>query len=185
MFQPRHHRIEHDDCGLLAFVVIDDTSLGPATGGIRTQIYSSEDSALADARALARAMTYKCALAGLPAGGGKGVVRLTPELDRERGFERLGDFVESLGGKFLTAGDLGTTAADLHVMARRTAHVYTDEDGLSEAVGRGCVRAMQACATIRDPESDGLGGVRVAVQGCGPVGAAAVWISSPRNFRES
>lgn len=172
MFQPRHHRIEHDDCGLLAFVVIDDTSLGPAVGGIRAQSYASEDAALADAQALARAMTYKCALAGLPAGGGKGVVWVTDDLDRERGFERLGDFIESLGGKFLTAGDLGTTRADLQVMARRTAHVYTDEAALSAAVGLGCIRAMQACVTIRDPGSEGLSGVRVAVQGCGTVGAA-------------
>jgi leucine dehydrogenase len=117
-------------------------------------------------------MTYKCALAGLPAGGGKGVVRLTADLDRERGFERLGAFVESLAGEFLTAGDLGTTLADLHAMARRTSHVYTDEAGLSEAVGLGCVRAMQACVAIRDPGSEGLGGMRVAVQGCGTVGAA-------------
>lgn len=172
LFQPRHHRIEHGDCGLLAFVVIDDTSLGPAAGGIRTRSYASEDAVLADAQALARAMTYKCALAGLPAGGGKGVVRLTADLDRERGFERLGEFIESLGGEFLTAGDMGTTLADLRVMARRTAHVYTDGAALSEAVGRGCVRAMQACVAIRDPGSEGLGGVRVAVQGCGTVGAA-------------
>jgi leucine dehydrogenase len=172
VFQPRHHRIEDPDSGLLAFVVIDDTTLGPAAGGIRTRRYASEDAARADAAALARAMTYKCALAGLPAGGGKGVVMLREGLDRERGFERLGAFVDSLGGGFLTAGDLGTTAADLEAMSRRTAHVYTDEAGLAAAVGRGCVRAMQAGVAFAEVGERTLEGLRVAIQGCGTVGAA-------------
>jgi len=172
VFQPRQHRVEDSDSGLLAFVVIDDTSLGPAAGGIRTQRYAGEDAALADASALARAMTYKCALAGLPAGGGKGVVMVRDDLDRERAFECLGDFVDGLGGSFLTAGDMGTTVADLGAMARRTSHVYTDEAGLAEAVGRGCVRAMQACVSVTQGGSGDLTGLRVAVQGCGTVGAA-------------
>ena len=82
MFQPRCYRVEDDACGLLAFIVIDDTSLGPAAGGIRTRSYASESEAVADARALARAMTYKCALAGLPAGGGKGVVMVREGPDK-------------------------------------------------------------------------------------------------------
>lgn len=189
MFEPRCHRVEDADSGLLAFVVIDDRSLGPAAGGIRTRAYEDEAAARADAAALARAMTYKCALAGLPAGGGKGVVMLRPGLDRDRAFERLGAFVDSLGGDFLTAGDLGTTADDLRALARRTRHVVTDEAGLAEAVGRGCTRAMQACLSLlgdsssngqhptcysdrRHGGSDDLGGARVAVQGCGTVGAA-------------
>jgi len=173
LFRPRPYRIENTPSGLLAFVVIDDTTLGPAAGGIRTRPYADEDEALADVSALARAMTYKCALAGLPAGGGKGVVMLRNDLDRERAFERLGDFIESLGGEFLTAGDLGTTPADLAALARRTTHVETDESGLSEAVGRGCVRAMRACVVADGGAlADGLNGKRVAVQGCGTVGAA-------------
>lgn len=173
MFRPRTQRIEDPRCGLLAFIVIDDTTLGPAAGGIRIRHYADEDDALADAAALARAMTYKCALAGLPAGGGKGVVMLRDDLDRERAFERLGEFIEELGGEFLTAGDLGTTPADLAALARRTRHVETDESGLSEAVGRGCVRAMLACIVADGAAATGgLAGRRVAVQGCGTVGRA-------------
>lgn len=171
MFQPRCHRIEADDCGLLAFVVIDDTSLGPAAGGIRTRRYDNEAAARADASALARAMTYKCALAGLPAGGGKGVVMLQSDLDRSRAFEHLGAFIDSLEGSFLTAGDMGTTADDLRALARRTRHVDTDEEGLAEAVGRGCSRAIQACLSLLGGDG-ALTGARIAVQGCGTVGAA-------------
>ena len=180
MFQPRHYKLEDRKSGLLAFVVIDDTSLGPAAGGIRTRAYESEDAALADAHALARAMTYKCALAGLPAGGGKGVVMLRQGMDRSRGFERLGEFVDSLDGQFLTAGDLGTTTDDLAAMARYSSHVCTDETGLAAAVGRGCVRAMQACVSMRSPAANDLTGVRIAVQGCGTVGAAVAYAAKRR-----
>ena len=172
MFEPRTHRVVDEESGLLAFVVIDDSSLGPAAGGIRTRRYGSEDEAVADAAALARAMTYKCALAGIPAGGGKGVVMLRDDMDREQAFERLGGFVEGLGGRFVTAGDMGTTAADLRAMARQTAHVYIDEAGLSEAVGRGCVRAMEACVDVLEGAPASLSGRRIALQGCGTVGAA-------------
>lgn len=172
MFQPRCYRIERPECGLLAFIVIDDTSLGPSAGGIRTQRYASEEAARADAHALARAMTYKCALAGLPAGGGKGVVMLHEGLEREQAFELLGEHVDSLGGRFLTAGDMGTTADDLRAMARRTRHVYTDESDLARAVGLGCLRAIQACVEVGGGNADDLQGIRIAVQGCGTVGAA-------------
>jgi len=173
-FRPRYHRVVDDACGLMAFVVIDDTSLGVACGGIRTRAYANEDEALEEARALARSMTYKCALAGLPAGGGKGVVMLTPETERQPAFERLGQFVESLGGEFLTAGDLGTSLDDLEAMARHTEHVYTDEAGLVDAVGRGCLRAMQGVLSVIEGDAfDGtMTGSSVAVQGCGKVGAA-------------
>lgn len=171
MFQPRHHRIEERDCGLLAFLVIDDSSRGPAAVGIRTRRYAHERQAREEAAALARAMTYKCALAGLPAGGGTCVVVAHDDLDRERAFERLGDFIEGLASRFLTAGDLGTTAADLAAVARRTAYVDTDEAGLGHALGSGCVRAMEACLAESAP-SRPIAGARVAAQGCGTVGGA-------------
>ncbi len=171
-FRPRHYRVEDPASGLLAFIVIDDTSLGPAAGGIRTAAYASEAAALSDARALARAMTYKCALADLPAGGGKGVVVRRQGMDRGAAFERLGEFVESLAGEFRTAGDLGTTSADLDAMSSRTGYVHTDEPGLAASVGRACVRAMQACVGLRVPGATDLSGVRVAIQGCGTVGRA-------------
>lgn len=156
--------------GLSAFIVLDDTTLGPAAGGVRTVQYPSASDALADGLRLARAMTLKCSLAGLPAGGGKAVVLAHDGLDRPRAFERLGAAIEELGGVFRTAGDLGTTAADLEAMARATSHVHTDERHLAEAVARGLVRCIEACADVRGKPVRGL---RVAVQGAGAIGARA------------
>jgi len=159
-----------DDCGLRGYIVLDDLTLGPAAGGIRTRRYDSDDEALADACRLAGAMTLKCAIAGLDAGGGKGVVIDTGTLDRPRAFARLGALVEELEGSFYTAGDLGTTGADLQAMASRTGYVRTDEADLSVAVARGLLRCIEACAAVRGRE---VAGLRVAVQGCGAIGAAA------------
>lgn len=175
--RPVCHELADDSIGLRAFLVVDDTTLGPAAGGIRTSSYPGDDAARAEAHALARAMTLKCSLAGLPCGGGKAVVRALPGMDRRRVFERLGELVEELDGSFLTAGDLGTTAADLAAVARRTDHVYRDEAALADAVGRGCLRAMEACAASaggggRTADGGFLEGLEVAVQGCGMVGAA-------------
>lgn len=155
--------------GLRAFVVIDDVTLGPAAGGVRTHRYPSPAAALEDAARLARAMTLKCALGGVAAGGGKAVVLDHDGLDRDRAFEVLGRRVEELGGLFRTAGDLGTTARDLAAMARTTRFVHTDERDLTAAVGRGLLRCLEACAKRRGREVRGL---TVAVQGCGAIGAA-------------
>lgn len=157
--------------GLRAVLVLDDLTRGPAAGGVRTRAYTSLEEAVRDAAALARAMTVKCALAGLAAGGGKAVVLDHPGLDRTAAFEELGRRVEELGGLFRTAGDLGTRTEDLAAMARHTRYVHTDGRGLSEAVARGLVRCIEACAAF-EGRSD-LEGLRVAVQGCGSIGAAA------------
>jgi leucine dehydrogenase len=162
--------VADESCGLRAVIAIDDTTLGPAAGGVRTLRYARAADGLADALRLSRAMTLKCSLAGLDAGGGKAVVLEGPGLDRPRAFERLGAAVEELGGLFRTAGDLGTTAADLEAMARATRFVHTDERGLAEAVARGLLRCIEACAAVRGRE---VAGLVVAVQGCGAIGARA------------
>jgi leucine dehydrogenase len=156
--------------GLRAFVVLDDLTLGPAAGGVRTRRYPSTEDALADAARLARAMTLKCALAGLDAGGGKAVVLDHPGLDRKQAFERLGRHVEELGGLLHTAGDLGTTAEDLAAMARRTRYVNTNGGSLLSAAARGLVGCLQACVAVHGEGS--MRGLRVAIQGCGGIGAA-------------
>ena len=84
--------------GLRAILVIDDLTLGPAAGGVRTRVYPSLGAAAEDCAKLARAMTIKCALAGLDAGGAKLVVMDQPELDRPRAFARLGQLVDELDG---------------------------------------------------------------------------------------
>ena len=155
--------------GLEAILAIDDVTLGPAAGGVRTRAYRSPDDALADAAALARAMTVKCALAGLAAGGAKCVVLDHAGLDRARGFRVLGERIAELGGVFRTAGDLGTSAADVAAMASRCPWVHTDETGLAAAVAHGLLRCLETCAALRGV---GIAGLRVAVQGAGSIGAA-------------
>ncbi len=150
-------------------LVVDDTTLGPATGGVRTRAYPSEGEAVADARGLAQAMTIKCAAAGLDAGGGKIVVwRHGP--DRQAAFVELGRRVEALGGGLLTAGDLGTTDEDLRAMARSTRFVHTGGRRLLAAAGRAMLRSVQACADVR---GRAVGDLHVAIQGCGDIGTAA------------
>ena len=156
--------------GLRAVLCLDDLRLGPAAGGIRTRTYPSDLDAVRDARRLARAMTYKCALAGLRAGGAKTVVLDHPGLKREAAFAVLGQRIEELGGLYLAAGDLGTGPTELAAVAAHTSHVRTDEGPLAEAVARGLVRCVRACAEQRGAELEGL---RVAIQGSGAIGAAA------------
>jgi glutamate dehydrogenase/leucine dehydrogenase len=155
--------------GLEAVLVLDDLTRGPAAGGIRTWRYPSLEHAAADALRLARAMTLKCALAGLDAGGGKAVVLDHPGLDRARAFDVIGERVESLRGLFRTAGDLGTTAADLEVVARRTRYVHLGERDLAAAVARGLLRAVEATVAVLDGREPLVGarleGRSVLVQG--------------------
>ena len=155
--------------GLRAVIAIDDTTLGPAAGGVRTMRYATANDGLADALSLARAMTIKCALAGLDAGGAKAVVLDHEGLDRRQAFLKLGRVIEELGGLFRTAGDLGTTGADLEVMASVCRYVHTDERGLSKAVARGLLACIQACVELR---GSSIHGQRVVVQGAGSIGAA-------------
>ncbi|RMH42382.1 MAG: Glu/Leu/Phe/Val dehydrogenase [Deltaproteobacteria bacterium] len=161
--------LDEPSCGLRGWIVVDDTTLGPAAGGVRTRAYPSAAAARADAERLARAMTIKCAIAGLDAGGGKAVIEPVRGPARAAAFEALGRAVEALGGSFYTAGDYGTTADDLRAMARATRYVRTDAGALAGAVARGVVRCIGACAAHRGAS---LAGLRVAVQGCGAIGAA-------------
>ena len=156
--------------GLRAFLVIDELDRGPAAGGIRTRSYASPLAAVRDACRLSRAMTLKCAISDLDAGGAKMVVLDHPELDRAGAFRELGRRVEELRGQFLTAGDLGTTATDLRHMAETTRFVRTDDHHLAEAVGASVTACATACARRRG--LPGLEDLSVAIQGCGAMGSA-------------
>lgn len=126
--------------GLTIIIAVHSTVLGPALGGCRVWNYGSWDEAVADALRLSSGMTSKNALAGLAAGGGKSVIALAPgqklEGDQRRdAFLDLGDAVEALGGAYMTAEDVGTTAADMAVVAERTAHAVglpEDQGGLGD-----------------------------------------------------
>lgn len=155
--------------GLRAIIALDDVTLGPACGGIRTQPYPTTRDALADVAKLASAMTLKCAIAGLPAGGGKTVVIDHPGMDRAAAFRRLGDYIQDLRGLYRAAGDLGTSHQDLLHAAENTDYVDTTGEQLGEATGIGIVNCIRACAA--DHGVAGLTGLTVAVQGCGLIGA--------------
>ena len=166
--------------GYEAVIVIDSTALGAALGGTRFRRYADIADAEADARRLARAMTLKNALAGLDAGGGKSVIREPAgSYDRAALFAAHGRAIEALGGRYVTAEDVGTTPDDMAVVARETRHVV----GLPDRTGnpgprtaRGVAAALRAAVhhrTAGDTSgADGLRGVRVAIQGCGAVGDA-------------
>jgi leucine dehydrogenase len=162
--------VEDPDSGLKAIIAIDDLTLGPAAGGIRTLAYSSTQAALEDAQRLAAAMTLKCAIAGLDAGGAKTVVMDGPGLVREAGFRRLGEVIDDLAGLYRCAGDLGTTARDLECVAAATSFVSIAGGQLGAAGARGLIQCMRACAGMKG--LDGLRGLKIAVQGCGLIGSS-------------
>ncbi|PWW22541.1 glutamate dehydrogenase/leucine dehydrogenase [Geodermatophilus normandii] len=162
--------------GLRAVIAVHSTALGPALGGTRFHPYATEDEAVADALRLARAMSYKNSLAGLDLGGGKAVVIGDPRTDKtEARLRAYGRFVEALGGRYLTACDVGTTNADLDVVARETrfAHgrseVYGGCGDSSVLTAFGVFQGMRAAAQHRWGEPT-LSGRTVAVAGVGKVG---------------
>lgn len=156
--------------GILA---IHSTTLGPALGGTRFWKYANDDEAIIDALRLARGMTYKNAVAGLNLGGGKAVIigdNKTPR--REMIFRAHGRFVESLGGRYITAEDVGTSTADMDFVHMETDYVtgLAGRSGdPSPVTAHGVFRAMQASAMHRWGSCD-LAGRVVSLQGCGHVG---------------
>ena len=165
----------HDrSSGLRAFLAIHDTSAGPSFGGVRRWTYRSENEALRDVLRLARAMTHKCILQGLPAGGAKVVVLDRGEVDWTQGYQYLGRVVERLAGRFYTGPDVGTGALELSAMASETAFVTRpDEEGpgaLAESTAEGVFQGMAAALEHVDGAVD-WPRRRVVVQGLGAVGS--------------
>jgi glutamate dehydrogenase/leucine dehydrogenase len=171
----------HDPaCGLKAIVAIHSTVLGPALGGTRFYPYPDSAAALTDVLRLAKGMTYKSALAGLDLGGGKAVIIGDPATAKtERLLRTYARFVDSLGGRYLTAEDVGTTQADMDVIARETRCVTGTSPELggsgdpSEATAHGVYWAMKAAAAHLDG-SPNLAGVHVVVSGVGKVGSGLI-----------
>jgi leucine dehydrogenase len=161
------------ESGYRGIVAIHSTRLGPALGGTRFWSYATDDEAITDALRLSRGMTYKNAVAGLNLGGGKSVIigdnRTT---NREAIFRAHGRLVESLGGKYITAEDVGTSTSDMDFVHMETNHVagLAGKSGdPSPVTAHGVFRAIQASAKERWG-SDHLTGRTVAIQGCGSVG---------------
>jgi valine dehydrogenase (NAD+) len=171
----------HDPAtGLRAIIALHSTALGPGLGGTRFYPYRSTADALADVLHLSRGMTYKNAVAGLDHGGGKAVIIGNPATDKTPELlEAYGRFVQSLGGRYVTACDVGTYVADMDVIARTCSTVT----GRSEAIGGagdssvltalGVYQGMRAAAAHRWGSS-ALAGRRVGVAGVGKVGSLLV-----------
>ena len=161
--------------GLKAIIAIHDTTLGPACGGTRIWPYGSEEEALQDALRLGRAMTYKSATAGLSLGGGKGVIIADPNSQKTEALLRAyGRFVDTLGGRYLTTTDVGSTGRDLELVSQETEYVVGlplplgGSGDTSVMTGLGVYMGMKACARETWGE-DSLRGKRVAMQGFGKV----------------
>jgi valine dehydrogenase (NAD+) len=168
------------ESGLRAVIAVHSTALGPALGGTRFHPYATEDDAVADALRLSRAMSYKNSLAGLDLGGGKAVIIGDPRTDKTEALLRAyGRFVEALGGRYLTACDVGTYNADLDVVARETrfAHgrslAYGGCGDSSVLTAYGVFQGMRAAAEHCWGQPS-LSGRTVAVAGVGKVGSELV-----------
>lgn len=166
--------------GLKAIIAIHSTALGPALGGARFYPYASEEEALVDVLRLSKGMTYKAAAAGLDLGGGKAVIIGDPARDKSEAlFRAFGKFVDSLGGRYITAEDVGTTTADMTLVRRETRWAVglpVAEGGSgdpSPVTARGLFAAAKATAQHLWGRPD-LEGRKVVVQGVGKVGSAFV-----------
>jgi len=164
--------------GLTAIIALHSTHLGPGAGGTRFWRYAAPGDAMRDALRLSRGMSYKNAMAGLPVGGGKAVILADAARTKSPALlAAFGDAVEALGGRYITAEDVGVNEADMVAIAARTAHVtgLPASDGASAGGDPGPFTAMGVYLGIKAAVGWALGresmkGVHVAVQGSGSVG---------------
>jgi len=159
--------------GARAAIAIHSTRLGPALGGCRFLAYPSTEAAIQDAMCLARAMSYKAAIAGLSHGGGKAVMIRPQHLpDRRAYLEAFASFVQRLGGRYVTAQDSGTHVSDMDTIAGITPYVVgtsKDTGDPAPSTALGVRRGIEAAVKFW-LRREGLKGVRVAIQGAGNVG---------------
>ena len=171
------HLVDDPVSGAFGVIALHSTALGPAAGGCRFWSYASRDAMITDAMRLARGMSYKNAIAGLPFGGGKAVLqRPAGAFDRGRLFQAFGEAVAELGGRYVTAEDVGTTVGDMELVSARTRHVAGLAARPGKAGGDPSPRtAMGVFQSMQEASRIALGsdvrGLTVAVQGVGNVGA--------------
>ncbi|KPK57975.1 MAG: Glu/Leu/Phe/Val dehydrogenase dimerization domain-containing protein [Gammaproteobacteria bacterium] len=183
LFETMHNKgheqvvfFNHDGTGLKAIVAIHDTTLGPALGGLRMWPYQNEEEALRDVLRLSRGMTYKAAVSGLNLGGGKAVLIGDPEKDKsEELFRAFGRFIGSLGGRYITAEDVGTHVDDMDYIYQETDRVvgvhrvHGGSGDPSPFTAYGTLQGIKACL-LRKFGHDDPGRESFAVQGVGSVG---------------
>lgn len=161
--------------GLRGIISIHSSVLGPATGGCRMWNYANEQEALTDVLRLSQGMTYKASIAGLNWGGGKAIIMGDPKKPKSKEMlERFGEYVDRLGGNYITAKDVGIGSDDLRIIKHKTKHVLgidgepnTSGDP-SPATAWGVYHGMKSCAEFAF-KSNSLKGLKVALQGLGSV----------------
>jgi len=170
------YRVEEPSVGLLGFIAVHSTRLGPAAGGLRMRPYASDAEALTDVQRLSEGMTYKNAAAGLPLGGGKAVIIGDPGTEKTPALLRaFGRAIQSLDGRYITAEDMGMSPADMGILAEETSCAAGLADGEfasgdpSPITARGIFNAIRTARAHKHGSPD-LAGVTVAVQGLGHVG---------------
>ena len=162
--------------GLKAIIAVHNTSRGPALGGCRMWPYASSDEALKDVLRLAKGMTYKSALANLPLGGGKAVIIGDPRKDKTPELlMALGEFIERLSGRYITAEDSGTSVADMATIGRTTEYVSGLAEGREHGGDPSPSTAYGTFVGLKTAVRHGLGavnisGLKIAIQGVGNVG---------------
>ncbi|MDH3671653.1 MAG: amino acid dehydrogenase [Gammaproteobacteria bacterium] len=171
-----HERVvfAHDEAtGLKAIIALHSTRLGPAFGGCRMWPYEDDERALTDALRLSRGMTYKAAICELPYGGGKSVIMADPAKQKTpQLLAAMGRLVESLGGRYIIADDVGTTLADIAVMRKQTRYTAGATNAAQARLAvtaYGVLMSMQAAVAHRFGKAD-FSGLRISVQGLGNVG---------------
>ncbi|WP_436533871.1 Glu/Leu/Phe/Val dehydrogenase dimerization domain-containing protein [Actinoplanes sp. HUAS TT8] len=171
--------------GLPITVAVHSTARGPAAGGCRLKEYPHWRDGVSDALRLSAAMTGKCAIAGLPLGGGKTVVALPPGhvFDRHELLLDVGDLIEFLGGQYATGPDVGTGPDDMAVIGERTAHVFCRPDASGDSSQHTAVGVIAALRAVCEQRfgSPALDGRRFAILGLGRVGGHVLRLLASEN----
>jgi len=177
------------DAGLRAIIAIHNTTLGPALGGVRMRPYASTDEALADVLRLSRTMTYKNALAGLNIGGGKAVIIGDPRRDKTEVLLRaFGRHVDALGGRYITAEDVGTDVNDMeniYLESQYVTGVHQVHGGSGDPAPFTAYGALQALMAAMQAKlgHEEVGKTTIAVQGLGHIGMELVKLLRDRGAR--
>jgi leucine dehydrogenase len=177
------------DAGLRAIIAIHNTVLGPALGGTRMWPYATEQDAINDVLRLSRGMTYKAAVSGLNLGGGKAVIIGDPGKDKSEAlFRAFGRFVNSLGGRYITAEDVGIDVNDMEHVFRETEfvtgvhQVHGGSGDPSPFTAYGTLQGLMAALQVKHGNED-VGNYSYAVQGVGHVGMEFVKLLRERGAK--
>ena len=175
-----HHEtvafFDHKESGLKAIIAIHSTALGPACGGTRMYPYASSDDALTDVLRLSRGMSYKSAMADVPLGGGKAVIIGNPATDKtEARFHAYAEAINTLGGRYITAMDVGVGPKDMPIIARGTKHIAGYDQPGKTGGDSGPMTTLGTYVGLKAAVKHKLGvdsteGLTIAIQGLGKVG---------------